>query len=408
MKLSVISFTAGGAALSAAVREALEQEAEVTVYTKHKSSESGEDDFRETGRSEKADSTRASGGIEKADSTKEYDRFGKADSTKGHGKLGKISNITENCNQWAEYVRDTLSAWTGAQFHSQNALLFIGASGIAVRAIAPYVKDKLEDPAVLVMDEAGRFVIPLLSGHYGGANELAEKLAERLGATAVLTTATDVNGLFAVDVFARKNNLIICNRNGIKAVSSAVLAGERVTMAIAGDHQEKLPVELTRVLYPPADRVSVVVSPYRKDAGRAELQLCPRAYYIGIGCRRGKLLSEIEDAVEKQLQKAGIRREALAALASIDLKMREPGLLQLAEKYHLPFQTYSQEELKRIPGEFTASFFVQEQVGVDNVCERAALAASGEGGRLLIRKYAENGITVAMAVRKWSVTFDEA
>ena len=380
MKLSVISFTARGLVLSLAVREALEQDApdqdapdqnapdqedpeqemKVTLYTKHKcSSESDNND----------DITAMSG------------------------------------RQSVEYVSGTLNSWAGGQFNSQNALLFIGASGIAVRAIAPYVKDKLKDPAVLVMDEAGRFVIPLLSGHYGGANELAKKLAEKLGATAVLTTATDVNGLFAIDVFARRNHLVICNRNGIKAVSSAILSGEKVTIAISGAHQGRLPEELALVSYPASGRASVIVSPFTKDADRADLQLCPGAYSIGIGCRRGKSLTEIEDAIEKQLQEAGIRRESLAALASINLKKEEAGLLQYAKKHHLPFQTFSEEELKRIPGEFTASAFVQEQVGVDNVCERAALAACGEGGRLIIKKQAENGITVAIAERKWSVTF---
>jgi len=360
MKLSIIIFTARGLALSLAVQKVLEQEIDVNIYTK-------------------------------------YMILSETDKVP----------MKEKGNVRAEYINKDLLTWTGEQFQSQNALLFIGACGIAIRAIAPFVRNKLEDPAVLVMDEAGRFVIPVLSGHYGGANELAEIIAEKLGGTAVLTTATDVNRLFAVDVFARKNDLVICNRKGIKEVSSAVLAGERVTIAIAGNYQGKLPKELTLVSYPAMGKASVIVSPFAEDVGRTDLQLCPKAYIVGIGCRRGKSLSEIEEVVKKQLLKVGIRQESLVSLASIDRKKEEVGLLEYAKKYHLPFQTFSEEELKHIPGEFTFSSFVQEQVGVDNVCERAAMAACKEGGRLLIRKYAENGITVAIAERKWSVTFDE-
>ncbi|WP_313134624.1 cobalt-precorrin 5A hydrolase [Anaerocolumna sp.] len=360
MKLSIISFTSRGLALSLSVQKDMGQEMEVNIYTKYK-------------------------------------RLPEVD--KAHAK--------EEGNGKAEYIKENLLTWTGEQFHSENALLFIGASGIAIRAIAPFVKDKLEDPAILVMDEAGRFVIPVLSGHYGGANELARRIADKLGAVAVITTATDVNRLFAVDVFARKNNLVICDRKGIKEVSSAVLAGEKVTIAIAGDYDGKLPEELALISYPAMDKASVIVSPFLEDGEKTDLQLCPKAYILGVGCRRGKSLSEIEEVIGKELLKAGIRRESLAALVSIDRKKEEVGLLEYAKKYHLAYQTFSEEELKNIPGEFTSSSFVQEQVGVDNVCERAAMAACGEGGRLLTKKYPENGITVAIAERKWSVTFDE-
>lgn len=359
MKLSIISFTERGRALSMTVQNVLEQEIDVTVYTKCKILETNKVPM------------------------------------KGKG------------NEGPEYIKKDLLTWVGEQFQSQNALLFIGACGIAIRTIAPFVKDKLEDPAVLVMDEAGRFVIPVLSGHYGGANGLAEIIAEELGGTAVLTTATDVNNLFAVDVFARKNGLVICNRKGIKEVSSAVLAGKKVTIAMACNYQGRLPEELTLISYPVVGKASIIISPFLEDVVKADLQLCPKVYIVGIGCRRGKSLLDIEEVVKRQLLKVGIRQESVASLASIDRKKEEVGLLEYAEKYNLPYQTFSEEELKHIPGEYTFSSFVQEQVGVDNVSERAAMAACGEGGRLLTRKYPENGITVAIAERKWSVTFDE-
>ena len=111
----------------------------------------------------------------------------------------------------------------GASFSSMDALIFVGACGIAVREIAPYVKSKKTDPAVLCIDEAGRFVIPLLSGHIGGANALAVELAEKLGATAVVTTATDVRGKFSVDAWAARHGCVISDMGLAKAVSAAIL-----------------------------------------------------------------------------------------------------------------------------------------------------------------------------------------
>ena len=350
MKISIISFTAKGAALAQSIGGKLKSDMETAVYTKHR---------------------------------------GLPDSLK------------------AMYVEKNLTRWVEERFQEHSALLFIGACGIAVRAIAPSVKDKLEDSPVLVMDEAGRFVIPLLSGHFGGANELAETIAQLSGAVPVITTATDVNDLFAVDVFARKNKLAVCNRGGIATVSSSVLAGKTVTMAVAGPCTGNWPEELTPVPYPVDGKASVIVSPFTADAEKADLQLCPRAYVIGIGCKSGKAFSEIEEGAEKQLRKAGIRWEALAAVASVDRKKDEQGLLEFAEKHRLPFLTYSADRLSQIDGDFSSSAFVEEQVGVDNVCERAAVAACGEDGKLIVRKYAENGITVAIAEKKWSVTFDE-
>ncbi|SHK45616.1 cobalt-precorrin 5A acetaldehyde-lyase [Anaerocolumna jejuensis DSM 15929] len=366
MKLRIVSFTRRGMELSRRVGEALKEERETDLFTKF-------------------------GGF----SEREYKE--KPEST---------DKVCEH--RMAVRIIENLSRWTGEQFEEGNAVLFIGACGIAVRTIAPFVKDKLSDSPVLVMDEAGSFVIPILSGHYGGANELAEEIAEKLGGTAVLTTASDVNGLFAVDVFARKNELAICNRKGIAKVASAVLNQETVTAAVAGEYRGKVPEELTLVPYPVTQRVSFLVSPFLADAEYADLQLCPKAYVVGIGCKRGKALKEIEEVVGRQLEQAGIRLEAVAALASIDRKKGEEGLVRYAEKYRLPFMTFSSEVLREITGEFTTSSFVEEQVGVDNVCERSAMAACKEGGSLLLSKYAENGITVAIAKRKWSVAFDEA
>jgi cobalt-precorrin 5A hydrolase len=393
MRISVISFTARGVELSRQIGSLLEPEMELSLYTKYQGLTGGKN-CRESG-------TRAE--------NRTSEEYRGQEGTVGPGEADRVQKEGERPeHDGVTSVSKSLSAWTREQFEGKNALLFIGACGIAVRAIAPFLGDKLTDPPVLVMDEAGKFVIPILSGHYGGANALAKQLAEKTGATAVITTATDVNGLFAVDVFAKKNHLVICNRNGIEKVSSRVLEKKAITMAIAGGREGEPPKEVIIIPYPAQERVSVLISPFQEAAGSAELQLCPKVIVIGIGCRRGKTLPQIEAVLQKQVEKANIRWEAISVIASIDRKGEEEGLLELAEKYQLPFLIFTKEELNKVTGEFQSSDFVQEQVGVDNVCERSAMAASGRQGRLISEKYAEDGITIAIAAQDWRVIFDKA
>lgn len=318
------------------------------------------------------------------------------------------------------YVEQPLTEWTGEQMKKRRSLLFIGACGIAVRAIAPFLTDKLNDVPVLVMDEQGRFVIPVLAGHVGGANELAVSLAERMGSTPVITTATDLNHCFAVDLFARRNALHIVNKDGIAKVSSRILAGEEVTMAVEEGHfreeEAGIPGEkrlLEEINVPEGIRMvsteslaDVLVAPASYGQGRL-LTLRPKEYVIGIGCKRGKAAEQIDHFVNRALKESGISMEQVAAFASIDRKKDEEGILWMSSHYGIPFVTYSAEELQQVEGTFHASEFVKSQVGVDNVCERAALRFSGPDGILITGKQAEDGITAAIVKRRWSVSFDE-
>lgn len=309
-----------------------------------------------------------------------------------------------------------VTRWAGAQFAGNRAMIFIGACGIAVRAIAPFVKDKLWDSPVLVLDERGQYVIPILSGHVGGANELAELIAERIGANAVITTATDINGQFAVDLFARKNALTILNREGIAGVSAKVLRGEKVTFSIEGNGESvqgddnPIPKEIQWIEYPPKEKADVMISTVAENAAengslgkQAVLRLKPKEYVIGIGCKSGKTKEEIADFIQENLVKAGLHVSDVAVIASIDRKKKEEGICQWAETQRIPFQTFSEEELRAVEGSFHGSEFVKQTVGVDNVCERAALAACGTDGKLMLEKQAENGITLAVAKRKWKI-----
>lgn len=378
MKVSIISFTLKGIELSLKIKKAFsgETEEELCLYTKCSHAEKSLTERKLT------EKDLAEGGL--------------------------------------SYVEQPLTEWTGEQMKKRRSLLFIGACGIAVRAIAPFLTDKLNDVPVLVMDEQGRFVIPVLAGHVGGANELAVSLAERMGSTPVITTATDLNHCFAVDLFARRNALHIVNKDGIAKVSSRILAGEEVTMAVEEGHfreeEAGIPGEkrlLEEINVPEGIRLvsteslaDVLVAPASYGQGRL-LTLRPKEYVIGIGCKRGKAAEQIDHFVNRALKESGISMEQVAAFASIDRKKDEEGILWMSSHYGIPFVTYSAEELQQVEGTFHASEFVKSQVGVDNVCERAALRFSGPDGILITGKQAEDGITAAIVKRRWSVSFDE-
>lgn len=289
----------------------------------------------------------------------------------------------------AEPVED-LNAWTGARWGDCRALVFVGAAGIAVRAIAPYVKDKFSDPAVVSVDEAGRCAVPLLSGHVGGANTLALQVAALTGGQTAVSTATDVNGVFAVDVWAKEQGLAVTDRAMAKAVSAALLEGEAVGFRSDGGHP--CPAGLTEG---PAE-LGVWVT-CRSGAGPfpRTLRLAPKRLILGIGCRRGTEKEAIEAAAAEAL--AGYEPLAVAAVATIDLKQDEPGLRAFCAARGLPLLAFSAGELSAAEGDFTHSDFVKRVTGVDNVCERAAVAA---GGRVVVPKLAKNGVTVAVAEKR--------
>ena len=313
-----------------------------------------------------------------------------------------------------QFVESSVEDWAKEQMQNRNAMLFIGACGIAVRGIAPVLTDKLQDAPVLVMDETGRYVIPILAGHMGGANELSVFLAEKIKAEPVITTATDLNGKFAVDLFAKRNRLFIVNKSGIATVSSKVLAGEEITISIETGHGPSegifyLPKGIRLAPYPPKKFTDIVVAS-EEDVFDTSILLKPKEYILGIGCKKGKCEEEIGEFISQKINELGISETQIFAMSSIAQKKDEPGLVLWCQKRGIPFLTYTAEELQEVKGDFLKSSFVKDTVGVDNVCERAALKACESEDAfdtLLLRKCAENGITLAVAKREWKVEFYE-
>lgn len=313
------------------------------------------------------------------------------------------------CERYARTVDPSLAGTQLSRFAQQamvdcDLVVFVGAAGIAVRAVAPYLAGKAFDPAVVVIDEAGRFVIPILSGHLGGANALAGRLADGLGATAVVTTATDGRAAFAVDSWAAAHGCAVLDPENIRFVSGALLRGEHIGLRSDFPVDGRLPAQVTQDGAPDS---GFYIGFDTKAAPFAHtLHLVPRVVHLGIGCRRGTDARTVEQVAQAALDAAGVPWQAVKGVASIDIKQNEPGLLHFCQNHGLPLTAFSAEALQATEGDFTPSDFVARTVGVDNVCERAAVCAAG-GGALLCRKTARDGVTAALAAEAFRARFDE-
>ena len=308
------------------------------------------------------------------------------------------------CERYTRTVDASLSGTSLKRFAQQamvdcDLIVFVGAAGIAVRAVAPYAGNKASDPAVVAVDECGRFAVPLLSGHLGGANRLARRIGAVCGALPVITTATDANGAFAVDEWAVRQGCCVLDVPRIKRVSAKILAGGTAVL------RSPWPVAGTPPAGVAADggAFDFELTVHSADAGA--LRLVPRIAVLGVGCRKGIGQQAMEEAFAALLAQSGLCAEAFYKVCSIDLKRDEPGLLAFCRSRAWPLTCYTAEELSAVEGDFTPSLFVHSVTGVDNVCERAAALA---GGALLVRKQALNGVTAALAAVPFTVRFPGA
>lgn len=293
-----------------------------------------------------------------------------------------------------EAYHPPLDACMGPYFQWADMLVFVGSTGMAVRAIAPWVQHKTKDPAVLTVDEQGKFVISLLSGHIGGANAGAKALAEALGAVPVITTATDVNGKFSPDGWASEHGAVVSDLALCKQVSAAILERD---VPICSDFPLTGTLPGGLVLQNQGD-LGIYIGWQDRKPYQHTLRLIPRVIRLGIGCRRGTPREAISEAVRTVLEEYGIPLCAVAEAASIDLKRDEQGLLDWCREQGVKAVFYTAQELLAVPGEFPASDFVKSVTGVDNVCQRAAMLGTN---RLLFGKTALHGVTVAAAEQYW-------
>lgn len=376
-------------------------------------------------------------------------------SVRGYATMQKLAKKLENisgaeiiakvkCEALPEVsMKETVKACVDEYFEQVDAIVFVTASGIAVRSVAEHLTHKSKDPAIVCMDECSKHVISLVSGHAGGANALTQMLADVMWATPVITTATDVEGQFSIDDYAREHNLVVTDWAKAKAISAEVLAtGAKpvwIEEPVVAQGEEKGACEIRKELKSTGidgcknrvdgcengidgseNRVDVkrlqigshqvIITPKDVPVDAQTLQLIPRCIVAGVGCKKGTPVDKIEHAVQEAFAKAGMRMEALCAVASIDLKKEEAGLLEFCETRNVPFETYAAEELQAVPGTYSASEFVSGVTGVDNVCERSAVKYASEhganDGELLLRKQAQDGVTVALSYgcSEWKVS----
>ena len=319
-------------------------------------------------------------------------------------QLQRYFTQSGDCAEWHRCQRGELAQWTEAHFHEDDALVFISAAGIAVRAVAPFLKSKMTDPAVVVVDEAGTYCISLLSGHIGGANDLTKTLGRWLKAIPVVTTATDVSDVFAVDSWAKAEHLTIANPGRIKDISAGILAGKTIRLASDFPVRGRLPEGC--VLSDPAEGCDGYITWHGWKDPEALLLIAP-VVTLGIGCKKGVGADEIESFFQQICTKANCHPSAVKGVCSVDKKAGEKGICEFCSRHALPFKTFSPEQLRTLPGQFTGSEFVASITGVDNICERSAVLGAGDNGRLISFKTVAHGITMALALEPYTVCFEE-
>ncbi len=302
---------------------------------------------------------------------------------------------------------------TAEIFSLYDVLLFFCASGIAVRKTAPFLRDKMKDPAVIVLGESGEFVIPLLSGHLGGANFYAENIASLLGTVPVITTASDGRDQPALDVWAAERKFAVSDRKLMKRIMAELLreksglqeSSECVSFSeSAGSSGSGRRSGSAYRICIASDRETALRQLEASGQNEADMLILePKRYAVGIGCRKNCSGKEMERFVCSFLEEHGIEESLVSCLCSIDRKSGEACIKKTARSLGVPFTVYSAHELAEAEGSFSASSFVRDTVGVDNVCERSAVLGA-ENGILTVKKTAAPHMTAAVAVRRFPET----
>ena len=291
-------------------------------------------------------------------------------------------------------------------FYEYDAIIAVMASGILIRSIAPLVESKVTDPAVINIDDNGKFVISALSGHLGGANELAGKVAGLIDATPVITTSTDVNKKLGIDVLAKDLYLSIDNTKEILHFNKAILEGREISLTVNPDmnfdylfdYLNNVTLEINvSIEYSPkvnTDEIHVSFDGH-------ELKLKERKIVVGIGCRRGKECRFIYDGLKKSLNDLKISHSRVNLLASAEIKKDEKGILELSEKLNIPVEFVEIDKLKLFESsDVSKSEFVYSKFGIYGVCEPSALIMAGFDSELIYKKTSYEGVTIAVAISK--------
>ena len=272
-----------------------------------------------------------------------------------------------------------------------DALVLFLATGAAARLVAPLLEDKLHDPGVVCVDDATRFAVALTGGHGGGANVLARRVAEALGATPVVTTASEAVGVPALDSLGEELGFQVEEGTDLAAVGAALVSGERV--AVVSERRwplGPLPENVVRAEVP--EPPAIIISDRTVEVPRPAVVYRPPSLVVGVGCSRGVAAAEILSLLERSLREAGLSKMSVASLASISVKSGETGLLEAAEELGVPLRLYPAEELSGMKAP-NLSTVVEGAVGTPSVAEAATLAS---GAELVLEKRKSQMATVAV------------
>ncbi len=295
--------------------------------------------------------------------------------------------------QTSRDIDGTLKEFITSIFNSYDVIVFIMAAGIVVRTIAGLIKDKSTDPGVLVMDEKGSFVISLLSGHIGGANKCAEYAAGIIGATPVITTSSDVNGMLSPDMLAVKYGAVIDDMKKCRDITASMVNGGRIALSHDGGIEIPEPYVI-----PGEDADGIVFLTNRKvsEPGISSLHLIPKNIVIGTGCRRDTDPEHLKNFIIEELAILGLDIRSVCCIASIDIKSDEPAVLSAAEFFNAGTIFYTAEKITEVEHLFESSDFVRETTGAGSVSEPCAYLASDCTGRVLLQKKKRNGMTLSI------------
>ncbi|WP_066498318.1 cobalt-precorrin 5A hydrolase [Abyssisolibacter fermentans] len=326
------------------------------------------------------------------------------------GAVSLLKKIKETNNQIDLYVLDkfkeedigvikgSLKEFVGVLIKEYDVIVFVMATGIVVRMIADHIVHKSVDPAVLVLDEKGAFVISLLSGHLGGANDMAKKLASDIGAVPVITTASDVNNSIAVDTLAMKLNCHILNMNSAKDITAMIVNGEEVGIISEIPIAFDLPKNIELITIDKQESKKGIIYIGNKTNMKfikPVSQIVPRNIVLGIGCRRGTTKEKIFELIQKSFKELQIHLSAINTISTVDVKKDEIGILDIAKHFKAKLDIINRSEIAKIEHKFESSDFVKKTIGVGAVCEPCGYIASKQG-KCLLKKTKLSGVTLSV------------
>lgn len=275
-------------------------------------------------------------------------------------------------------------------FKSYEGIIFISSTGIAVRLIAPYIIDKTVDPAVVVVDDLGKYSISLLSGHIGGANALASEVAKVINGVPIITTASDGRGIDAVDMIAKRYDLFIEDMKAAKRVTALMVEGKRIAVQSEVD----VKINYHNICSENPDGFIIISCGKNINFHRPYCILRPRILNVGIGCRKGKKKEEILRAVKKVFEESNLSMESIKNIGTVDVKKDEAGLIEACKELNRDLKIFLRTEIEKVQNRFQESNFVLSNIGVTSVAEPCAYLL---GGEIIIKKTSIEGVTVSVA-----------